>query len=376
MAAHKREGPSICLIILGIESDTVSGLLADKLDCLCLLLREWDGKKACSRKELESLIGLLNHASKVVRSGRSFLRRMIDLLHAVQPSQRWIRLNGGFRSDLTWRNIFVSEWNGVSFLHPPTHLPQLEIMADASGTWGCGAWHHSAWFQLRWDNRSQALHIAEKELIPIILALAVWGMAWAGHQIVCHCDNQVVVACLKSRTSKSKGVMHLLCCLVYIEARQQCYLKPVYIDTKSNYLADALSRNNLPLFLSKVPGADPYPTQVSLPLLDLLLDPLDLSTLEPSVQHYFLNGLAPSTQRTYQAAMKRFNSFCAQYNVLQPFPLSEELLCSFAADQGLASQTGKSYLSALRSMQISLGLPDPRDQSSLPILKRVQAGIN
>ena len=65
--------------------------------------------------------------------------------------------------------------------------------------------------------------------------------------------------------------------------------------------------------------------------------------------------------------------------MLQPFPLSEKLLCSFAAylaDQGLAPQTGKSYLSALRSMQISLGLPDPRDQSSLPILKRVQAGIS
>ena len=45
------------------------------------------------------------------------------------------------------------------------------------------------------------------------------------------------------------------------------------------------------------------------------------------------------------------------------------------ADQGLAPQTGKAYLSAVRSMQISLGLPDPRDQSSMPILKRVQAGI-
>ena len=77
--------------------------------------------------------------------------------------------------------------------------------------------------------------------------------------------------------------------------------------------------------------------------------------------------------------MKRFYTFCIQYNIPQPFPLSEQLLCSFAAylaDQGLAPQTGKSYLSALRNMQISLGLPDPRDQSSLPILKRVQAGIS
>ena len=109
------------------------------------------------------------------------------------------------------------------------------------------------------------------------------------------------------------------------------------------------------------------------------LSQLDLSALEPSVQHYFQNGLAPSIQKTYQAAMKHFHSFCTQYNILQPFPLSEQLLCSFAtylADQGLAPQTGRSYLSALRSMQISLGLPDPRDRSSLPVLKKVQAGIS
>ena len=45
------------------------------------------------------------------------------------------------------------------------------------------------------------------------------------------------------------------------------------------------------------------------------------------------------------------------------------------ANQGLAPQTVKSYLSAVRSMQISLGMPDPRDRSALPILKRVQDGI-
>jgi len=77
--------------------------------------------------------------------------------------------------------------------------------------------------------------------------------------------------------------------------------------------------------------------------------------------------------------MKRFHTFCTKYNVSTPFPLTESLLCSFAAylaNEGLAPQTGKSYLSALRNTQISLGLPDPREQSSLPVLKRVQAGIS
>ena len=106
---------------------------------------------------------------------------------------------------------------------------------------------------------------------------------------------------------------------------------------------------------------------------------MDLSALETSIQCYFQHGLAPSTQKAYAAAMKRFHTFCTTYNVNTPFPLTEHLLCSFAAflaDQQLAPQTIKSYLSALRNIQISLGLPDPREHSSLPILKRVQAGIS
>ena len=58
--------------------------------------------------------------------------------------------------------------------------------------------------------------------------------------------------------------------------------------------------------------------------------------------------------------------------------MSEQTLCyftAFMADQGLSPQTGRSYLSAVRSMQISLGLPDPRERSAMPILARVQAGI-
>lgn len=256
MASHKREGPTTCLIVLGIEIDTTAGHLRlplDKLERLQLLLRQWVNKKACSRTELQSLIGLLNHAAKVVRSGRSFLRRMIDLLHAVPSSQMHIRLNAGFRADLAWWNTFLSAWNGISFLLPPSLLPAIEFTTDASGSWGCGAWCGEAWFQLQWDHRSHHLSIPEKELIPIILACASWGVAWRGCKVRCHCDNQVVVAALRSRTSKAKGVMHLLRCLVFIEAHHDCFIQPVYIDTKSNHLADDLSRNRLSSFLSKVP---------------------------------------------------------------------------------------------------------------------------
>ena len=106
---------------------------------------------------------------------------------------------------------------------------------------------------------------------------------------------------------------------------------------------------------------------------------MDLSPLAQSLHCYFQAGLAPATQKAYQAAMKRFATFCTTFSIHNPFPLTELLLSYYAAhlaDQGLAPQTIKSYLAALRNAQIGMGLPDPRDHSSMPLLKRVQAGIS
>ena len=135
------------------------------------------------------------------------------------------------------------------------------------------------------------------------------------------------------------------------------------------------------MFLSKVPQASSTPVALPSTLIELLLDHtgLDLSSLAGSVQRYFEEGLAPNTRRSYDSAMKKFNKFCTQYHIPDPFPVTEHLLCCFAAymaDEGLAPQTGQSYMAAVRNVQLSLGLPDPREKSSLPVLRRVQAGIS
>ncbi len=84
MAPGKSEGPLTSLVFLGILVDTEAGELRlpeGKLQRLKSLLQHWGARRACRRRELELLVGLLNHACKVVRSGRSFLRRLFDLLH-------------------------------------------------------------------------------------------------------------------------------------------------------------------------------------------------------------------------------------------------------------------------------------------------------
>ena len=76
-------GPTPLLTVLGIELDSlaqVARLPSDKLQVVRDLIRSWLPRKWCYRRELESLIGHLHHAAKVVWPGRTFLRRMIDLL--------------------------------------------------------------------------------------------------------------------------------------------------------------------------------------------------------------------------------------------------------------------------------------------------------
>ena len=70
-------GPSTHLVLLGIELDSVAQvahLPMDKLSALQTLLQSWQDRCWCTRPELESLIGHLHHATKVVWPGRTFLR--------------------------------------------------------------------------------------------------------------------------------------------------------------------------------------------------------------------------------------------------------------------------------------------------------------
>ena len=90
-APTKCEGPTTRTVFLGYEIDTILGVVrlpAEKLARTLTLVKEWSGKKACKRKQLESLLGHLQHAATVVRPGRTFVRRLIELLSVVRQNNR------------------------------------------------------------------------------------------------------------------------------------------------------------------------------------------------------------------------------------------------------------------------------------------------
>ena len=168
------------------------------------------------------MIGLLNHACKVVCPGRTFFHNMIDLLSAtgrtgLHHSHHHIHLNREFRADLAWWRCFVEHLNGVELIQ------------------GC---------------------------------------------ITCYCNNQRVVAVMNSRSSCDRHLMHLLRCLFFYEARGQFKLLSSHIPGIHNGRADHLS-GIICLLLLKVPTADKLAAAIPATLPNLLLS-MEVDWISPA----------------------------------------------------------------------------------------------
>ena len=86
-----------------------------KLAAIHAELSAWNERQTASREELQSIIGVLSFAAKVVAPGRTFLRRMIDHLKSLPPYSTQTSqhpLSDSFRMDVAWWRKFLTKWNG------------------------------------------------------------------------------------------------------------------------------------------------------------------------------------------------------------------------------------------------------------------------
>ena len=276
LAADKLAGPTTSLEFLGIQLDTskMEARLPDKkMARLKQLITEWQRKKHAKKREILSLIGQLQHAAKVVRPGRTFVRRMYSTACSVQELDYFVRLNHEFRSDLHWWHTFLQFWNGVSFFqNVSSNTFDGVIQTDASGNWGCGGAYSNLWFQWSWGLDWTPKHIMVKELVPIVISVAIWGTQLSRKRILIQCDNMGVVAAVTKRSSKEPLAMHLLRCLWFFTAHFDISLTIEHIPGVLNEAADHLSRNNLIAFRIVSPQARLLPTLVPQELVELVIN--------------------------------------------------------------------------------------------------------
>ena len=159
LAENKIEGPVQIIKYLGILIDVTRmeiRLPEDKLEKIRELIKAWLRKQTCYKRELLSLIGLLSFACKVVKPGRIFLRRLINLSTTMASLEDTCSLSEDALLDIHWWGKFLDGWNGRGLITSATI--DLQISTDASNL-GMGGICNKKWFSVPWPHHYKQKHI-------------------------------------------------------------------------------------------------------------------------------------------------------------------------------------------------------------------------
>ena len=102
VSQKKLVAPAIQVTCLGVLIDTIKGTVSippEKLDQINITVHQWLSKSIISKRQLQSILGLLIYVHKCVKPARIFINRMLDLLRSAHATQH-ITLTTDFKLDL------------------------------------------------------------------------------------------------------------------------------------------------------------------------------------------------------------------------------------------------------------------------------------
>ncbi|VDI39586.1 Hypothetical predicted protein [Mytilus galloprovincialis] len=245
LASDKTTLPTTLLMFLGIEFDTqnlIMRLPNEKLVKLSQKIRDTLDSSKITLKDMQSLLGLLNFACKVVAPGRTFCRRLINSTIGVRKSYFKIRVNKQMKADLEVWLDFLKQYNGVTVITDNVWVSneKLELFTDSAGgsKGGYGIYFAGQWAQGTWPKHWVETGITRDmtllELFPVVAARMSWESYFVNKKVIFHVDNQAVVQIINMKTSKSSRVMTLVRQMVLMNLKNNTLVKAIYIPSKQN----------------------------------------------------------------------------------------------------------------------------------------------
>ena len=253
--------PAPCVVVHGIELDSVkmqARLPMEKIKAAKESIEQLLMQRHATLKELQSVIGLLNFACKVVAPGRPFLRRLINLTLGLKQPHHRRALNREVQADLSAWIIFLRSFNGISMFtqFQVFHSPHIKLFSDASGTMGFAGVCGSKWFARSWPPGWDPVHITAKEMFPITLICEIWGFLLRNRRILFYTDNAAVAEIVNKQTCKDTFTMELVRRLVVASLKFNIVFRAKHIHGYTNVVADNLSRLSFQAARKQAPWLD------------------------------------------------------------------------------------------------------------------------
>ena len=164
----------------------------EKLKSIGDMCHEWQNKKFCLKRQLQSLLGSLLFISKCVRPARVFLNRMLRFLRHM-GTQKMATLTSEFFRDLNWFCTFVKQFNGVVYYDPRPIQAELHLDACLTGMRGI---FENQCYALPIPKNVHQYSIVHLEMLNIVVALKLRATHWSNKKLRITCDNMAVVEVL------------------------------------------------------------------------------------------------------------------------------------------------------------------------------------
>lgn len=122
-----------------------------------------------------------------------------------------------------------------------------EVFSSDSCLSSCGGFWHGNFFHVDFPKfvADKRYSINILEILSVIICMKLWGFSFKGKRIQVYCDNSAVCSVINSGKAKCVMLQDCLRELAFLSAIYECQIRTVHLDTKSNRIADHLSRWNL-----------------------------------------------------------------------------------------------------------------------------------
>ena len=265
IAWPKVETPTQELIFLGILINSKSMSLhlpEEKVGSFKSLLNLFKTRTRASCRQLQQLAGKLSWAAHVVRGGRIYLQRVLDLMRPLKQPHHKVILNSEFQLDIEWWLNYIDHFNCTYMLRPPG--PTVDVYTDACGS-GAGMVTHNDWAYVNWQSDMPEIldtHINVKETVAVVAAATRWAPLWTGCHVIVHTDNITTKAAINKGRCTSSLIMCFVRYLFWLSEQYQFSITCIYVPGALNIQADAVSRlthrGHLLYWLSVLAAGCPY----------------------------------------------------------------------------------------------------------------------